>query len=165
MTVISGLNTGVGAQPSYAYQQAAGTVFAGNYAGMSHGDNTHYTTDIGYWYAQYGPSFGEAVLTSSAYLNASAGSLKNLFGGGVYGFTPWVDANSDGHRSVLDSMAYRYTPGTFNITAGTHSYWTAAIWGFNGFSGSDWSTSAPGTYYKMFIEQFYPNVVAISGGF
>ncbi|HVP24098.1 MAG TPA: hypothetical protein VMS77_09340 [Conexivisphaerales archaeon] len=161
LTMISGTSSSTGIS-NYAYQQTGGGVTSGAY--WSSPTSFHNDANFAYWYSQYQADFGEAVMSSGSYLNTTSGSIMNLFGGSSPAISPWTSSDYDRH--VLDSMAYKYTkPATMQIPLNTNNFWKAGVWAFGGFSGSNWTAYAPNIYYKMFIEQYYPTVVAISGGF
>jgi hypothetical protein len=160
LTMISGTSSDQGSAirvTNWAHQRTDLSVHSGTY---SSSPGTHdIDSNFMYWYGQYNNrgtlGFGEAVLPNLAYVNA----IKGLFPGSS---RLWIWTSADFARRVLDSLAYMYDGNINNwmtIPAGKRVSWTAGIWAYGGNGYGDLDT-----YYRMFVEAYYPTIVNITGG-
>jgi hypothetical protein len=136
----------------WAHQRTDLSVHWGTYS-SSHATHDR-DQDFLYWYAQYNyAGFGEAVLPSKGYVQ----SIKSLVPGNRY--MMWIWTSADYARRVIDSLAQNFdTSGTMTIKRNTVISWFAGVWAYDGNGYSE-----PNMYYRMFVEDYFPTIVSVTG--
>jgi hypothetical protein len=173
ITLIAGVSTSnnLPADPNsrptnWAYLHANGTVQGGAFLNPNtypHGSGDPpgllYDTNIsnfGDWFTEYNNSIGEAIIGGNNLVSA----IAQLTPPNQAVMNVW---NSyDGDRDAFwAAQVQPWGSGTMTVKPQVVSY-SAAIWTYNGFVGSNLSLLSPNIYYRMFLTQFYPTVNASS---
>jgi hypothetical protein len=113
----------------------------------------------GYWYAEYGNGFGQALMISNSFIDA----MNKLFPKRDEVWI-WTAGSYDG-RAVLYTSGnshnilctlHEYDKGQMTINEGSSFNARFAIWVYSSIGYSE-----PNEYYKMFVEDYKPSVTMV----
>jgi hypothetical protein len=164
ITLISGVSTNNTLLPldptlrptNWAYQDSSSNVQSGAYLNpfsYPHGGFITSTKNMGLWFTQYNNTLGEAVIGGDGF-----NSTIKTINPNQAEFYIW---NSyDGDRNAF--WAAQLTPWSssgMSIQPIQESY-SAALWVYNGFTGSNISNIPPNIYYRMFLSNYFPTIIS-----
>ncbi|MEM3803744.1 MAG: hypothetical protein QXX17_04970 [Conexivisphaerales archaeon] len=162
ITLISGVSTPnmlpqdpTSRPTNWAYQNSASQVVSGPYRNPSsypHGGFINSTKSMGLWFTQYNKTIGEAVIGGDGF-NSTIKAINSS----QAEFYIWNSYDGD-RNAFWPAQVTPWSPSPMTIPSITESY-SAALWVYKGFSGSNINLIPPNIYYRMFLSNYFPTIV------
>jgi hypothetical protein len=164
ITLISGVSTNNTLMPldptlrptNWAYQDSHSNVQSGAYLNpfnYPHGGFITSTTNMGLWFTQYNNTLGEAVIGGDGFNS----TIKTINPSQAQYY---IWNSYDGDRNAF--WAAQLTPWSssgMSIQPVQESY-NAALWVYNGFTGTNLLNIPPNVYYRMFLSNYFPTIIS-----